>query len=161
MAESTTVKVPRDGTIVFADNGGSNTYTVAYENGNLSFDGGAKAERIVIRDRGIIVGSRKGDDPVLSASFDVHMRMFTTTAGSDLTLCDVLDKTGNASGWTAVDPAHEEFNLDLRFTVEDGTTDQVVTLSKCICTWEFSEGSPDTISVTCEVMGGYSATGPT
>tara|TARA_R100001510_G_scaffold51837_1_gene52030 strand:+ start:86 stop:568 length:483 start_codon:yes stop_codon:yes gene_type:complete len=160
MAESTTVKVPRDGTLVLKDNGGSNTYTVAFENGDVSF-GRDKAERIVIRDRGVIVGSRKGDDPVITVTFTVHMRMFTTSAGSDLTLVDFIDGTGNAAGFTKVGAEHEEYNIDIQFTVEDGTTDQVVTFSKCICTWEFSEGSPDSISVTAECMGGYTATGPT
>jgi len=160
MAESTTVKVPRDGTLVLKDNGGSNTYTVAFENGDVSF-GREKAERIIIRDRGVIVGSRKGDNPVLTVTFTVHMRMFTTSAGSDLTLVDFIDGTGNAAGFTKVGAEHEEYNIDIQFTVEDGTTDQVVTFSKCICTWEFSEGSPDSISVTAECMGGYTATGPT
>ena len=62
MAESTIVKVPRDGTIVLKDNGGANSYTVAYEDGNVSF-GRQKDERIIIRDRGSIVASRKGDSP--------------------------------------------------------------------------------------------------
>ena len=69
MAESTTVKVPRDGTIVLKDNGGSNSYTVAYENGNVSF-GREKAERIVIRDRGVIVGPCLRSSPVMD--WDVH-----------------------------------------------------------------------------------------
>jgi len=160
MAESTTVKVPRDGTLVLKDNGGTNTYTVAFENGDVSF-GREKAERIIIRDRGTIVGSRKGDDPVITVTFTVHMRMFTTSAGSDLTLVDFIDGTGNAAGFTKVGAEHEEYNIDIQFTVEDGTTDQVVTFSKCICTWQFSEGSPDSISVSAECMGGYTSTGPT
>jgi len=160
MAESTTVKVPRDGTLVLKDNGGTNTYTVAFENGDVSF-GREKAERIIIRDRGTIVGSRKGDDPVITVTFTVHMRMFTTSAGSDLTLVDFLDRTGNAAAFTKVGAEHEEYNIDIQFTVEDGTTDQVVTFSKCICTWQFSEGSPDSISVSAECMGGYTSTGPT
>ena len=160
MAESTTVKVPRDGTLVLKDNGGTNTYTVAFENGDVSF-GREKAERIIIRDRGVIVGSRKGDDPVITVTFTVHMRMFTTSAGSDLTLVDFIDGTGNAAGFTKVGAEHEEYNIDIQFTVEDGTTDQVVTFSKCICTWQFSEGSPDSISVSAECMGGYTSTGPT
>ncbi len=36
MAISTIVKTKRDGTIAFADNGGSNTLTVAYEQGDLN-----------------------------------------------------------------------------------------------------------------------------
>jgi hypothetical protein len=121
MAESTIVKVPRDGTIVLKDNGGANSYTVAYEDGNVSF-GRQKAERIVIRDRGSIVASRKGDK---------------------------------------VSAAHEEWNITIEFTLEDGTTDQVAIFSPCICTWEFSEGSPDSINVTAEVMAPITFTGPT
>ena len=166
MAESTVVKVRRDGEVQFVDGTGSpKTYTVSYENGNVSF-GREKAERIVIRDRGIIVGSRKGDDPVLTITFDVHMRSFTTTAGTDLTICDVMDNTGNVATipWAKVSSAHEEWNLNLKFTVENtdhgGGADYVVTFATCIFTWEFSEGDPNTISVTAECMGGYTATGP-
>ena len=121
MAESTIVKVRRDGEVQFVDGSGSpKSYTVSYENGNVSF-GREKAERIVIRDRGAIVGSRKGDDPVLTITFDVHMRSFTTTAGTDLTICDVMDNTGNVATipWAKVSSAHEEFNLNLKFTVEN------------------------------------------
>ena len=167
MAESTVVKVRRDGEVQFVDGTGSpKTYTVSYENGNVSF-GREKAERIVIRDRGTIVGSRKGDDPVLTITFDVHMRSFTTTAGTDLTICDVMDNTGNVATipWAKVSSAHEEWNLNLKFTVENtdhgGGADYVVTFATCIFTWEFSEGDPNTISVTAECMGGYTATGPT
>ena len=75
MAESTVVKVRRDGTLTLSDGTGTPvTYTVAYENGDVSFDGGSKADRIVIRDRGTIVGLRKGDDPVPSLRFAVPMR---------------------------------------------------------------------------------------
>jgi len=166
MAESTIVKVRRDGEVQFVDGSGSpKSYTVSYENGNVSF-GREKAERIVIRDRGAIVGSRKGDDPVLTITFDVHMRSFTTSAGTDLTICDVMDNTGNVATipWAKKSSAHEEWNLDLKFTVENtdhgGGADYVVTFSTCIFTWEFSEGDPNTISVTAECMAGYSATGP-
>ena len=166
MAESTIVKVRRDGEVQFVDGSGTpKSYTVSYENGNVSF-GREKAERIVIRDRGAIVGSRKGDDPVLTVTFDVHMRSFTTTSGTDLTICDVMDNTGNVATipWAKKSSAHEEWNLDLKFTVENtdhgGGADYVVTFSTCIFTWSFSEGDPNTISVSAECYGGYSATGP-
>ena len=166
MAESTIVKVRRDGEVQFVDGSGTpKSYTVSYENGNVSFER-SKAERIVIRDRGAIVGSRKGDDPVLTITFDVHMRSFTTTAGTDLTICDVMDNTGNVATipWAKKSSAHEEWNLDLKFTVENtdhgGGADYDVPFSTCIFTWEFSEGDPNTISVTAECMAGYSATGP-
>ena len=162
MAESTVVKVRRDGTIILKD-GGSNTYTVAYENGDLSFDGGSKADRIVIRDRGTIVGLRKGDDPVPSLSFTVMMREFhDNSAGS---LIDFLDNSGPVSLTSSGGTGYEQFLIDIEFTVE-GTShgdanDHRATASKCLCTWSFSEGDPDTISVTAEIYGGIAYTEPT
>ena len=167
MAVSTVPKVRRDGEIKFSDGTGSPlTYTVSYENGNASFSRD-KAERIVVRDRGVIVASRKGDDPVLSISFDVHMRMLTTTTATDLCLVDIIDQTGNVATipWVKANTAHEEWNLDIFITIEgsdhgDGA-DYVAKFSDCIMTWSFSEGDPNTISVSAECMGGYTATGPT
>ena len=116
MAESTVVKVRRDGTITLKD-GGGNTYVVAYENGDLSFDGGAKADRIVIKDRGTIVGLRKGDDPVPSMSFTVMMRDFQASSGGSL--IDFLDKTGGASGATSTGGVgYEQYLIDIQFDAE-------------------------------------------
>ena len=167
MAESTVVKVRRDGQIQFLDGSGSpKAYTVAYENGNVSFDGGAKADRIVIRDRGVITGSRRGDDPIITITFDVHMRSLTTSAGTDLTICDVMDNSGNVASipWAKASAAHEEWNLNLKLTIE-GTdhadaADHTATFAACVFTWSFSEGDPNTISVTAECMGSYTSTGP-
>ncbi len=167
MAESTIVKVRRDGKVTFKDGTGSpKTYEVAYEEGNVSFSRD-KADRIVIRDRGVIVGSRKGDDPVITITFDIHMRSLTTTASTDLTAIDVMDNTGNVATipWATVSSAHEEWCLHLLFTIENtdhgGGADYVATFSTCIFTWAFKEGDPNTISVTAECMGGNTATGPT
>ena len=66
MAESTSVAVRRDGTIKIKD-GSTNVYTVAYENGDFTYTE-EKSDRVVIRDRGTIVGLRRADDPVLSFS---------------------------------------------------------------------------------------------
>ena len=162
MAESTVVKVRRDGTIKLKD-GSSNTYTVAYENGDLSFDGGSKADRIVIRDRGTIVGLRKGDDPVPSLTFTTMMRDFhDNSAGS---LIDFLDNSGPVVLTSSGGTGYEQFLVDIEFTVE-GTShgdsnDHVATAAKCLCTWSFSEGDPNTISVTAEIHGGVTYTEPT
>ena len=167
MAESTVVKVRRDGQIQFLDGSGSpKAYTVAYENGNVSFDGGAKADRIVIRDRGVITGSRRGDNPIITITFDVHMRSLTTSAGTDLTICDVMDNSGNVASipWAKASAAHDEWNLNLKLTIE-GTdhadaADHTATFAACVFSWSFSEGDPNTISVTAECMGSYTSTGP-
>ena len=110
MAESTVVKVRRDGTIKLKD-GSTNTYTVAYENGDLSFDGGSKADRIVIRDRGTIVGLRKGDDPVPSLTFTTMMRDFhDNSAGS---LIDFLDNSGPVVLTSSGGTGYEQFLVDI------------------------------------------------
>tara|TARA_R100000808_G_scaffold7939_1_gene22749 strand:- start:3524 stop:4015 length:492 start_codon:yes stop_codon:yes gene_type:complete len=161
MAASVAVKVKRDGTLSLAD-GGGNTYTVAYENGNVSFDGGAKASRVVIMDRGTIVGLRKGDDPVPTLTFDVHMRDFTD--GSATALVDFLDKTGSASGNTSVGgSAYEQYMIDVTLTIEGtdlgDSADASAKANTCLATWSFAEGDPNTISVSCEVYEGFTFTG--
>ena len=161
MAASVAVKVKRDGVLTLTD-GAAASYTVAYENGNVSFDGGAKASRVVIMDRGTIVGLRKGDDPVPTLTFDVHMRDFTD--GSALSLINFLDKTGAASGQTSVGgSAYEQYMIDVTLTIEGtdlgDTADHSAKANTCLCTWSFAEGDPDTISVSCEVYEGFTFTG--
>jgi len=158
MAEPTTVKVRRDGTIALADNagfGGGNTYTVAYENGDGSLSQ-PKADRIVIRDRGVIAGLRKGDDAVGSFSFSVHMRSFTD---ANITLIDALDFINGASGWTSSGgTGYEQKLLSAKITVEGtdhgDSTDHTATASKVLFEWTFDEGDPDVINVTGEIYGG-------
>ena len=151
MAESTVVKVRRDGTITLKD-GGGNTYVVAYENGDLSFDGGT------------IVGLRKGDDPVPSMSFTVMMRDFQASSGGSL--IDFLDKTGGASGATSTGGVgYEQYLIDIQFdaegTAHGDSNDHRATAAKALCTWSFSEGDPDTISVSAAIYGGITSSEPT
>lgn len=160
MAASTIPKVRRDGTLVLADSG--NSYTVAYEDGDLSFSS-EKPDRIVIRDRGTIVGVRSGDSPVLSLSFSVHQRDFTD-GGAD-TLVDVLEQTGAAAGWVSVGngTAFEPYMIDVTLTIEGtnhgDSADGSVKMAKCILTWDFAEGDPNKISVKGECFGGLTFTG--
>jgi hypothetical protein len=163
MAESTVPKVRRDGKITILDGTtpAANEYEIAYEDGDLSLSRDKNA-RIVIRDRGTIVGVRDGDQPVLSIGFTVHMREFTN--GGALTLIDVLEKTGNANGWASVSSgAFEPYMLKCKIEVEgtnhgDGA-DHTMTADKVIFTWDFSEGDPNKISVKGEIYGALTATG--
>ena len=159
MAASVIPKVKRDGLITLTD--GTSTYTVSYEDGDLSFDK-TKTSRVVIRDRGVIVGVRKGEDAVLSLSFSVHMRDFTDA--TSLNLIDVLDNTGAASTWTTTGGSgFEQFMLTTSLTVEGDshgdTADAVATFSKCLYEWSFSEGDPNKVSCKAEIYGGITFTG--
>ena len=162
MAASTVPKIMRDGQITVISGGGSPVqYTVAYEDGDFSFSK-EKDARIVIRDRGAIVGVRRGESPVISGSFTVHQRDFTD--GSALTLVDMLDKTGAASGHTSTGSgAYEDFMVDLKLTIEgsdhNDTADGSATFSKCIASWDFAEGAPNKLSVSFECFNGVTFTG--
>ena len=118
MAESTSVAVRRDGTILIKDGTTPtpNSYTVAYENGDFSYTE-EKSDRVVIRDRGTIVGLRRADDPVLSFSFTVHFRELTN-ASSD-SIIDFIMKTGNASSnVSAGGNGFEQYLVDIDFDVD-------------------------------------------
>lgn len=158
MAESTNVAVRRDGTIIIRDNTTPTAleYTVAYENGDFSYTE-EKSDRVVIRDRGSIVGLRRADDPVLSFSFTVHFRELTN-ASSD-SIIDFIMKTGNASSnVSAGGNGYEQYLVDIEFnvdkTVVGDTLAQRAVLSKCLLTYQISEGDPDSISLTGECYGG-------
>jgi len=162
MAVSTYVKVKRDGVLTLMDGTGSpNTFDVTYTNGDLKFSDAADDE-VVIRNRGSIVGVRAGDSPVLSGSFSVHFREWTNAA---LTLVDVLQGVGSASGWTKVNYAFEQFNLDVKLVVakgaDGGVTAPTATLSTCIFTWDFSEADPDSIAVSFNCYEGIAYLGNT
>jgi len=162
MAASTIPKVRRDGTLVLADSGASNSYTVAYEDGDMSFSA-EKADRVVIRDRGTIVGVRSADDPVLSFSFSVHQRDFTDASNANIV--DVIEQTGSSSSWTSVGngTAFAPYMLDVTLTIEGtdhgDSADHTAKMSKCILTWDFAEGDPNKISVKGECFGGLTFTG--
>ena len=164
MAESTVAKTLRDGTLVVNDGTPVTplTYTVSFENGDFSGTF-PKADRVVIRDRHAVAGLRKGADPIPTFSFSVHMREFTD--GSATTLVDVIEKTGNwAAAKTTSTAAFEQVLYDVVLTIagisHDDTADHVLTLSDCHLQWDFSEGDPDSITVSGEVYGTVARTGP-
>lgn len=153
MSETTVVGVPRDGTISLT-NGDAATYVVAYENGDFGYSED-KAERIVIYDRGSIVGLRSGSDAVPSFSFTVHFREFMN-AGAP-TIMDFINRTNNQSTATSIGgTGYEPFLLDVEFKADmsglSGSNTKV-TLTKCLMVASFAEGSPDSVSISGECYG--------
>ena len=162
MALAATVKVRRDGTIKLADNAAT-TLTVAYEDGNFSADLlGADADRIVIRDRGSIIGLRQGDDQVGSLSFSVHFMEFTNSGASGC-LLDYINGTQAGSGLVSTGGnGWEQFLCDITMEIEctdHGDSDTTAVFSKVLLTADFSEGDPDVLNVSGEVYGGVTYTG--
>ena len=155
-------KTVRDGKITLKD-GGTTTLIIAYEGeGNFSFDGaGEKASRLTLMDRGTIVGCRKENDQVITASFSVNMCEFTdSSAGSPI---DFIMKTNAYSGNTSTGGSgFSDFYMVNVSYVSDGTAhgepDKEVVLAKCIGTYEFSEGFPNIVTFNFECYGGITRT---
>lgn len=162
MAESTNVKVKRDGSLVVNGAGGGETYTVDYTDGDVKFTN-AKNARVVIRSRNTIRGVRAGEQPVLQITFSVHFRQFTD--GGDLNLLDIIDRRGAAAAWTRVGGANfiDFPTWNYVFSVEGSTSDgadSVATFATCEGDWALSEGDPDKVDITLSCYGGITFTGP-
>ena len=164
MAASTAVKVRKDGTIKLQDGAGSPTsLEIDYEDGN--FTAGllaADADRVVIRDRGSIVGLRDGDDQVGSLSFSVHMREFTNAGAA--TLLDFCNGTAAGSaltstGGTGFEPFLCSVHMQIEGTNHGDNADAQATFAKVLLTADFSEGDPNVLNVQGEVYGGVTFTG--
>ena len=167
MAYSTIPKVRRDGTIILNDGTGSPiTLTVAYEEGNFSFDVPVE-DQTVIRDRSVIAAVRKGDEQPITGSFSFFFRAFTDAAVGGVR--DFITKTGAYSGNTSTGatgtPYVEHYCVDIKFQVEGtdlgDSADHSATLSRCVCSLSFAEGDPDTYSLSFTCYGGVVYTGQT
>jgi len=156
MAEATIVKTKRDGTIKIQDSGGTNSYTVAYEAGDLNITIPGPAVNVFL-DRGRFGSTpsvRFGDDQPITFTFSAYLRDTTDAAAASLN--DVIQKTGwVASNWVPVNGAlaSTEVKLwDIVFTIEGNdhgeAADQTITIRNCWLTGNIAEGDPSTISVS-------------
>ena len=154
MAESTIVKTKRDGTISFADLGASNSYTVAYEAGDLSIDIPGPTITSSL-DRGIMAATpslRYGDDQPMTGSFTAQLRDISDA--TDQTLFELIAKSGAIGGWTSTLGANAEVAaVTLTFTIEgsdhgDSGGDHIIVCNHCVVTGGISEGDPSTISIS-------------
>ena len=157
MAVTNVVKTYRDGTIKII--AGADSLVITLDTGDFSFEE-PKSARMVIRDRGALAGLRRADDEVGSCSFTVHFREFTDAASSNI--YDFIYHRASASGYTSVGAApYEQFLVDLEYKSDASSMTggiHTVTLNKVLLTASFSEGQPDSISVTGEVYGTYTYT---
>ena len=128
MAYSSIPKAKKDGVIKLLD-GTTPTaveLTVAYEEGNFTFDNiasEAREDQTVIRDRGVITTVRKADQQPLTGSFSAYFRQFTSgTAGSIL---DFISKSGsyssNTSAGSSGSPYVEFYCIDIKYNSAGNT----------------------------------------
>jgi hypothetical protein len=158
MADSTVVTTRRDGKITITD-GAASSYEVSFEVGDFA-SAEPGADRVVVRDRGAIVGLRKGDDPVINISFSVHMRSLTDTTADNL-MDRIYNRGFNAGGLTSTGgDGYEQFLQTVVFEVDTQTLGSgktyTATYSKVYLEVSNLSESADgnTIEVTGEVYGG-------
>ena len=154
MAESTIVKTKRDGTLTFSDNAGANTYTVAFEAGDLNLTiPGTTVNNFL--DRGRLTDPpsiRYGDDQPLTGTFTAYLRDLSDAV--DTTLVEILAQSGIVgSSWVSTMGATGEvFTLKLTWTIagliHGDTADHVCELDHCYVTGSLSEGDPDSCSLS-------------
>ncbi len=157
MAESTIVKTKRDGTLTFIDGSGvPNTFTVAFEAGDLSITiPGPTVNNFLDRGRMTVNPSiRYGDDQPVTGTFTAYLRDFDDGGtGTDTTLAEIITQSGVASGWTSTMGANGEvFTLTLLWNIagviHGDPADHTCQLDFCYVTGSMNEGDPDQISIS-------------
>ena len=168
MAYSVVPKTKRDGVIQLRDGTGVPvTLDVAFEDGNLTFSQPQQFSELVVMDRGSFSAVRRQDEQAITGSFSFHFRQFadSSEAGS---VRDFINKSGfyssNSSTGGTGTPFVEHYCIDIRYTAE-GTdfgddADHQVTISKCVCSLDFSEGDPSTFTLNFTAYGGAVVSGP-
>jgi hypothetical protein len=154
MAESTIVKTKRDGTLTFSDNAAANSYTVAFEAGDMNVSIPGRTINLFL-DRGEITSPpsiRWGDDQPMTATFTAQLRDVSDVAVAVLT--DLITNGGFfASGWVSTGGANAEVKtVDCLWTIEGSDhgdpADHTVTLPYCFVTGSIADGDPVTLSIS-------------
>lgn len=149
MAEETGVRVRKDGTITFADNGGVNTYVVAYEEGNFSAETPGKIIT-EFKDRGCHADPpslRKTEEGSSTIGFSAYFRDVTDAAVE--VAPDFIYNAGFvASTWVSTLGAGADvttFSITYAAAAVDGGAIQTLVFDHCYITGgSFSEGDPST-----------------
>lgn len=161
MAYSNIPKTKRDGKIELLDGTAQVvSLEVSYEDGNFTFSQPQQFSELVVMDRGNFATVRKQDEQAVTGSFSFHFRQFTSSSAGSIR--DFINQSGAYSGNTSTGesgvPYVEHYCIDIKYTAE-GTdlgddNDHTVTLSKCVCTLDFSEGDPSSFTLNFTCYGG-------
>lgn len=157
-AESTYVRVKRDGQILLADSGAAHTYPVAYEPGDFGYTVADYAVNHFL-DRGILGTTpsiRGGDEAPMTGSFSAYLRDLGDVSGaayaSLLDVCHRYLTKYVASTWVStMGAAHEVMTITISLTIDGtfaGEADKTVTFPFSVLRASVKEGDPNTINAT-------------
>lgn len=164
MPISAVVKNFRDGTILIEDGTGTPiSLTVQYEAGDFSISGlnESNTEATTYLDRGELGSVRKTSRTFPTFSFTAHMTDLSDATNK--TLWDAVNKTGAFSAAVSTGgTASDVYMLKVTFTVEGtnfgDSADHVMVLNNCHLALDFSEGDPNSFSLSGTVYGAITAT---
>ena len=159
MAASTVIKNFRDGTLIFADNTTPTplSVTVTLEGGDFSLTGlnQLNTEATTYLDRGELGSVRLTSRSF--PSFSVSCHMADLSDATDKLIFDAINKTGAFSAALSTIPGSDVYGLKITLTIEGtnfgDTSDHVIIMNGCHCTIDFSEGDPNTFSISGTVYG--------
>ena len=159
MPASTVIKTFVDATVNIKDGTGTPIeMTVSLENGDFSLSGlmSGQKETSVYLDRGAFASIRHTNQTFPTISLSAHMAYLTdNTNGS---LLDVVRKTGEFASAVSTLGANAEVMAYLVELVIEGTdhgdsADHTITLDDVVMSVDFSEGDPNSFSLSGTVYG--------
>jgi hypothetical protein len=157
MAESTVIRVKRDGQILLADNGAGHTYTIVREPGDFAYT--VPDYTIVnVLDRGVI-GTipmiRIGDEQPMTGSFSAYLSDLGDTAGTYVTLMDIAHRYASKyveTNWVSTMGANSDvFTISIQYTIDGspfGEADKTITFPFCVFRANATEGDPNKVAAT-------------
>lgn len=157
MAESTIIRVKRDGQILLADSGAAHTYTVAYEPGDFNY---AVPDYTIVNmlDRGEIGTTpsiRIGDEQPMTGGFSAYMRDLGDTANAYATLLDIahryLTRYVTTNWVSTMGSSSDVFTITIQLTIDGsfcGEADKTLSFPFCVFRANGAEGDPNTVACT-------------
>jgi len=158
---SSVVKNFRDGTLLLEDGTGTPlAVTVQYEAGDFSLTGLTSGQKEITTylDRGDLGSVRATNRTFPSVGFSAHMT--DVSDGTELTLPDIVMKQGAFSAAVSTLGANADvYTLTLTWTVtEPGGASHVVVCDDVALSIDFSEGDPNSFSLSGTVFGSITMT---
>jgi len=164
MAASTVIKNFRDATVLFQD-GTTPTplaVTLSLESGDFALTGlnQGNTEATTYLDRGELGSVRLTSRTF--PTFSVSCHMADLSDATDKLIWDAINKTGAFSAALSTITGSDVYGLKVTLTIEGtnfgDTADHTIVMVGCHCTIDFSEGDPNSFSISGTVYGTITTT---